>query len=569
MSGLGRRELLQVAAATAALAASRTGYAQGREPTQADLLRFKSTGQVTLLNFTDLHAQLMPLYFREPSANIGVGEDKGLPPHIVGEKLLAAYKIKPGSFDAYALACTDFDSLARTYGRMGGVDRLATLIKAIRAERPDKVLLLDGGDTWQGSYTSLKTRGADMVKIMNALRPDAMTGHWEFTYGAERVKELIKQLAFPFLAGNVKDATWGDPVFPASQVFERGGLRIGIIGQAFPYTPIANPRYLIPDWQFGIDEEALAKNVGKLRDDGVDLVMLLSHNGFDVDRKLASRVKGIDVILTGHTHDALPMVVKVADTLLIAAGSHGKFLARLDLEVSGKRIQDYEFRLIPVLSDVVEADPDIAAMIREVRVPHDDALKKQLGTTDSLLYRRGNFNGTFDDLICQALLKERDVEIALSPGFRWGASLLPGQDIMAEDVYNQTAITYPNAYRTEMTGEYLKQVLEDVADNLFNPDPYYQQGGDMVRAGGLAYTIDIAKPVGQRISDMTLLKTGQKIDAAKKYTVSGWASINEGTEGPPVYDVVAKYISDAKRVRLEPNRQVKVVGGDDVGYLPE
>jgi len=563
---LGRRTLLQAAAAVAALGGD--VFAQRRQPTQADLLAFKATGQVTLLNFTDLHAQLMPIYFREPSANIGVGSDRGLPPHIVGEKLLAAYKVGRNSVDAYALACTDFEDLARTYGRLGGLDRLSTLIKAIRAERGSKVLLLDGGDTWQGSYSALQSKGADMVKIMNALKPDAMTGHWEFTYGQQRVQELIKQLEFPFLAGNVKDATWGDPVFQASSVFERGGLRIGVIGQAFPYTPIANPRYLMPDWQFGIDEDRIAANVEKLRGDKVDLVVLLSHNGFDVDRKLASRVKGIDVILTGHTHDALPMPVKVGDTLLVAAGSHGKFLARLDLEVRDRRIQNYEFRLIPVLSELIDPDPDLTALVYEARDPYSDKLDTVLGRTEALLYRRGNFNGTFDDLICQALLAERDAEIALSPGFRWGSSLLPGQDITGDDLFNQTAITYPAAYRTEMTGEYLKQVLEDVADNLFNPDPYYQQGGDMVRAGGLAYTITVDKPIGQRISDMTLLKTGQKIDPARKYVVSGWASINEGTEGPAVYDVVAKHIQRIQTVRMQPNRRVKVVVADDAGYVP-
>src|SRR5476651_2148954 len=568
MSGLGRRELLQVAAATAAFATSNPSRAQGRGPKQEELLRFDATGQVTLLNFTDLHAQLVPLYFREPSANIGVGPSRGLPPHLVGEKLLAAFGVRGGSYDAYALASTDFESLAKTYGRIGGLDRMATLIKAIRAERPGKVLLLDGGDTWQGSYTSLESKGADMVKIMNALKPDAMTGHWEFTYGAKRIEELVKQLTFPFLAGNVKEATWGDAVFEASTIVSRSDLSIGVIGQAFPYTPVANPRYMIPDWSFGIEEEKIAKRVTGLRDSGVDLVVLLSHNGFDVDRKLASRVKGIDVILTAHTHDAIPDVTKVGETLLVAAGSHGKFLARLDLEVDERKIVNYAFRLIPILSDVIQPDPEMAAMIKDIRAPHQDALAKVLGHTDSLLYRRGTFNGTFDDLICQALLKERDAEIALSPGFRWGSSLLPGQAITGDDLFNQTAITYPAAYRNQMTGATLKDVLEDVADNLFSPDPYYQQGGDMVRAGGLAYTLDIAKPVGQRISDMTLVRNGQAIDAAKTYTVSGWASVNEGTEGPPVYDVVARHLQNVKTVRLEPNRHVKVLNADPAGYEP-
>ena len=568
MSGLGRRELLQVAAATAALAATSPALAQGKGPTQDDLLRFRPVGQLTILNFTDLHAQLVPLYFREPSANIGVGADRGLPPHLVGEKLLKAFKVGDNTADAYALASTDFESLARTYGRVGGLDRMTTLIKAIRAERPGKVLLLDGGDSWQGSYTALQTRGSDMVQVMNALGVDAMTAHWEFTYGAQRVEELVKQLEFPFLAGNVKDATWGDPVFKPYSVIERGGLRVGVIGQAFPYTPVANPRYLIPDWSFGIEEGRLRDNVARVKGEGVDLVVLLSHNGFDVDRKLASRVKGLDVILTGHTHDAIPDVTKVGDTLLVAAGSHGKFLARLDLEVSGKRIVNHAFRLIPVLADVIEADVDMATMIRDIRLPHAAALDEVLGRTDSLLYRRGNFAGTFDDLICQALLAERDAEIALSPGFRWGSSLLPGQDITGDDLFNQTAITYPAAYRNEMTGAALKDVLEDVADNLFNPDPYYQQGGDMVRAGGLAYTLDVTQKVGQRISDMTLLKTGQKIDAAKKYVVSGWASVNEATEGPAIHDVVARHLRNVKTVRLEPNRHVKLLNADPAGLEP-
>ncbi|MDP1585800.1 MAG: thiosulfohydrolase SoxB [Bradyrhizobium sp.] len=562
---LGRRELLQVAAATAALAGARPGSAQAVRPSQDDLLNFKGVGQLTLLHFTDLHAQLVPLYFREPSANVGVGEARGLPPHIVGERLLEAFKLGNGTYDAYALASADFPELAKSFGRVGGLDRMATLVKAIRAERPGRVLLLDGGDTWQGSYTSLQTRGADMVRVMNALGVEAMTGHWEFTYGAKRVEELAKELKFPFLAGNVKEATWGDPVFEGATVIERAGLRIGLIGQAFPYTPVANPRYLIPDWSFGIEEEKLAERVAKLRADGVDLVVLLSHNGFDVDRKLAGRVKGIDVILTGHTHDAIPAAVKVGDTLLIASGSHGKFLSRLDLEVKDKRIAGYAFRLIPVLADAIRPDPEMAAIVADIRKPHEAVLSRVLGRTESLLYRRGNFNGTFDDLICQALLAERDAEIALSPGFRWGATLLPGQDITMEDVFNQTAITYPAAYRSRMTGAFLKEILEDVADNLFNPDPYYQQGGDMVRVGGLAYALDIGQPMGRRISEMTLLRSGEKVEAGKEYTVSGWASVNEGTEGPPIYDVVSKYVERTKTVRLAPNRHVKVLGADAAG----
>jgi sulfur-oxidizing protein SoxB len=474
--------------------------------------------------------------------------------------MIKHFKLKISSPEAYALSSNDFLSLARTYGRVGGMDRMATLVKSIRAERPNNTLLLDGGDTWQGSYTALKTNGQDMVDVMNGLGVEAMTGHWEFTYGTERVKKLIKNLNFPFLAGNIIDTEWEESVFPSTQFFERGGIKIAVIGQAFPYTPVANPRHMIPTWSFGIREKLVRENVEKVRQEGAQLVVFLSHNGFDVDRKLASRVEGIDVILTGHTHDALPEAIKVGKTLLIASGSHGKFLARLDLDIQGGQVVNYEFKLIPIFSDIITPDPEMAGIINKVREPHKRELETVLGTTDSTLYRRGNFNGTFDDLICQALLEERDAEISLSPGFRWGSSLLPGQNITTEDVFNQTAITYPKAYRSEMSGKQIKDILEDVGDNLFNPDPYYQQGGDMVRVGGMSYGIDINKSIGNRFNDLTSLKDVKPIDPNKKYIVAGWASVNEGTEGPPVYDLVSNYIKKKKTVTVPDNTNIKITG---------
>jgi sulfur-oxidizing protein SoxB len=558
---------MQAAIATSVLTGGTGGIARAavrQTLTQADLLRFEPLGQVTLLHFTDLHAQLMPLYFREPSVNIGVGSNAGVAPHLTGNAFLHAFGVAPDTAAAYALTAADFSALAATYGRMGGLDRMATLIKAIRGERPGKTLLLDGGDTWQGSYASLQERGADMVAAQNLLGVEAMTAHWEFTYGQQRVKELKAELKAPFLCGNVKDATWGDRVFDGTKMFERGGIQIAVIGQAFPYTPIANPRWLMPDWSFGIEEDRVRAEVVAARKAGADLVVLLSHNGFDVDRKLAARVAGIDVILTGHTHDAIPRSVMVGDTILTAPGSHGKFLGRLDLEVTGKRVVRHRFRLIPIFSDAIAPDPAMAELIAELRAPYRPQLDRVLARTDSLLYRRGNFNGTFDDVICQALLTERDAQIALSPGFRWGSSLPPGHDIRLEDVYNQTAITYPAAYRTTMDGATLKNIFEDVADNLFNPDPYYQQGGDMVRVGGMSYAIDVAKPIGSRISDIRLADH-TPIDPAKSYVVAGWASVNQGTEGPPIYDIVTKYLESQRVVRVPDRQVVRVTGADKRG----
>ncbi len=561
-----RREFLMAATATSALLGSGMAGSWSRLMAQQTLtedllLGMQAKGKLTLVHITDIHAQLKPLYFREPSINLGIGDVTGKPPHVTGADFLKLYNIQPGSPDAYALTSEDFVSLAATYGKMGGLDRVATIIRRIRSERgDDNVLLLDGGDTWQGSYTSNVTQGEDMIMVMNALKPDAMTGHWEFTYGTDRVKEVIESLPFSFLGSNIYDNEWDEPAFEAWKMFERGGAKVAVIGQAFPYTPIANPRWMIPGWSFGIREEDIAKHVEEAREEGADLVVLLSHNGFDVDRKLASRVDGIDVVLTGHTHDALPEPVIVNDTLVIASGSNGKFVSRVDLDIQDGKLAGYAYRLIPVFSDVITPDAEVAALIDQVRAPYEKDLSRVLGKTENLLYRRGNFNGTFDDLICQALLEERDAQIALSPGFRWGTSLLPGQDITFEDLHNACAMTYPAAYRSAMSGQMLKDILEDVGDNLFNKDPYYQQGGDMVRVGGMGYSIDPDKEIGERISGMILLSTGEAIDPAKDYVVAGWASVNEGTEGPAIWDVVENHLSKNPVVRLPDNQSVKLAG---------
>jgi S-sulfosulfanyl-L-cysteine sulfohydrolase len=561
---ISRREFLQAAVAASALTAGAgagnwSRLAARQALTQAQLMEFAPFGNVTLVHLTDIHAQLMPVYFREPSVNIGVGDATGKPPHVTGADFLKMFNLKPGSPEAYALTSEDFVSLARGYGKMGGFDRVATVVKAIRAEREDNMLFLDGGDTWQGSYTANKTKGQDMITALNSLKPDAMTGHWEFTYGAERVKELVDALPYPFLAGNIFDNEWEEPAFESTKFFERGGVKIAVIGQAFPYTPIANPRWMIPNWSMGIREETVQKNVDAARAKGAGLVVLLSHNGFDVDRKLVSRVKGIDVVLTGHTHDAIPEPLLIGKTLLVASGSNGKFISRLDLDVQAGAVKGFRYKLIPIFTDVITPDKQTTSLVDGLRAPYAQELERVVGATDSLLYRRGNFNGTFDDLICQALISERDAEIALSPGFRWGPSLLPGQPIRIEDIYNATAITYPATYRIKMTGTRVKEVLEDVADNLFNTDPYYQQGGDMVRVGGLGYTIAPKKPIGSRISNMTLLGTGKPLDASREYEVAGWASINQDTKGTPIWDVVESYIAARKTVSVSPNDAVKVV----------
>ena len=561
-----RRDFLQVGMATSAIyGASGFGsfskLSAQQKLSQDDLLRFDTYGNVSLIHITDIHAQLKPIYFREPEINLGVGSALGQVPHITGANFRKMYGIDDGSPSHYALTHNDFSALANEYGRVGGLDRVATVVKSIRADRPDAILL-DGGDTWHGSYTCHHTQGQDMVNVMNALNTEAMTFHWEFTLGSDRVHEIIDTLPFPALGQNIFDAEWDEPAeyFKPYTFFERGGSKIAVIGQAFPYMPIANPSWMFPEYSFGIRDENMQAMVDEVRGLGADLVVVLSHNGFDVDKKMASIVTGIDIILSGHTHDALPEPVLVNDTVIVASGSNGKFVSRIDLDVRNGQMMGFKHKLIPIFSDVITPDPDMAALIDGERAPYVDQLSEVIGQSESLLYRRGNFNGTWDDLICQALIEEREADISMSPGVRWGPSILPGQDITREDIWNVTSMSYGKVYRTEMTGEFIHIILEDVADNLFNPDPYYQQGGDMVRIGGMGYRIDINKPQGERITELTLLKTGEKIDPSKNYVVAGWASVNEGTEGPQVWDLVENYIRRNGIVKVNPNNSVQVIG---------
>ena len=563
---ISRRAFLQASIAASALYGV-SGFgnwsklAAQQRLTQDDLLRFDTFGNLSIVHITDIHAQLKPIWFREPEFNIGVGAVRGLPPHVVGQDFIRQFNLTPGSADAYALTYDDFVALGRTYGKMGGMDRVATVVKAIRAERPEAIIL-DGGDTWHGSMTSHLTQGQDVVDVMNALGVEAMTSHWEWTFGTDRVLEIVEDLPFPFLGQNIFDAEWNEKSedFPDYTWFERGGVKVAVIGQAFPYMPIANPGWMFPQYSFGIRDERMQEMVNEVRGQGADVVIVLSHNGFDVDRKMADRVRGIDVILTGHTHDALPEPVLVGETLLIASGSHGKFVTRLDLDVRDGRLMGFRHKLIPIFADVITPDPEMAALIDAGREPFRAQLEEVIGHTDSLLYRRGNFAGTWDNLITDAVMAERDCEIAMSPGVRWGASLMPGDAITREDIHNVTSMTYGKVYRTEMTGQTIHEILEDVADNLFNTDPYYQQGGDMVRLGGLAYSIDISKPIGQRISGLTLMRTGEALDMGRAYTVGGWASVNQGTEGPQIWDVVENHIRRLGRVSAEPNASVTVTG---------
>ncbi len=553
-----RREFL---GALAAAAASGAPLRAARSQVAQALYEVPRFGNVSLLHFTDCHAQLLPTYFREPSANIGVGEAAGRAPHLVGEQLLKRAGIAPGTPEAHAFTFLDFEAAARRYGKIGGFAHLAALVKRLRASRPG-ALLLDGGDTWQGSATSLWTRGQDMIDACRLLGVDLMTAHWEFTYGEERVLEAVKSLSpTEFLAQNVKTADFGDPVFKPYAMREMNGVPVAVIGQAFPYTPIANPRHFIAGWTFGIQETQLQRIVEEVRAKGARAVVLLSHNGMDVDVKLAGRVRGIDAILGGHTHDAVPVPLVVPNgggrTIVANSGCNGKFLSVLDLEVKGS-VVDFRYRLLPVFSNLLPADPAMQALIERVRAPYKAKLEEPLAVTEGLLYRRGNFNGSFDQLILDALMAVTGAEIAFSPGFRWGTTLLPGQPILREHLMDQTAITYPHVTLSEPTGAEIKAILEDVCDNLFNPDPYLQQGGDMVRVGGLSYVCEPGAANGRRISELRL--AGRPLQADKRYKLAGWAPVAEGAKGEAVWDLVERYLKDRRIIATRALNLPRLIG---------
>ena len=567
---LTKREFMQVLTAASAAGMGLGRFADASAQTAAaGLYDIPQFGNVSFLHITDCHAQLKPIHFREPSVNLGVGDMKGRLPHLVGEQLLKAAKLKPGTAEAHALTYLDFEQAAQRYGKVGGFAHLATLVKRLRASRPG-ALLLDGGDTWQGSGTALWTQGQDMVDACKLLGVDVMTGHWEFTLGMERVQQIVeKDFAgkVDFVAQNVKTLDFGDPVFKPYVIKPINGVPVAIIGQAFPYTPIANPRYMVKDWEFGIQDENLQKMVDEARGKGAQVVVVLSHNGMDVDLKMASRVRGIDAILGGHTHDGMPVASIIKNpggqTLVTNAGSNGKFLGVLDFDVKNGKVADYRYKLLPVFANMLPADKDMDALITKVRAPYEAKLAEQLAVTEGLLYRRGNFNGTGDQLIVDALMDVQGADIAFSPGFRWGTTLLPGQPITREWLLDMTATTYSYATLTEMKGDMLKTVLEDVADNLFNPDPYYQQGGDMVRVGGLTYACDPTAGAGKRISDMRL--KGQLIDADKTYKVAGWAPVAEDAAkagNPMVWELVEKWLK-ARGGKVSPRQlnQPKLTGG--------
>lgn len=551
--GMNRREFLQLLAAASVAGFHFNPRLSLAADQPANPYELPAFGNVSLLHYTDCHAQLLPIYYREPNVNLGIAGMLGKPPHLVGEHFLKYYKIEPKSLEAHAFTYLDFAEAAKQYGKVGGFAHLKTLVDQVRAQRKGAVLL-DGGDTWQGSWTALKTKAQDMVDAQLALGVDVMTAHWEMTYGADRVKEIIeKDFAgkIDFVAQNVVSADFEEPVFAPYVIKEINGVPVAIIGQAFPYTPVANPKHLIPEWSFGIRDDRMQEMVDEARGKGAKVVVVLSHNGMDVDLKMASKVTGIDAIMGGHTHDGVfqPVVVENASgkTLVTNAGSNGKFLGVLDLDVKDGKLVDYRYKLLPVFSNLLTPDPEMLKLIEKIREPFKKELAEELAVCDEVLYRRGNFNGSFDQLICNALMERLDAPIAFSPGFRWGTSLLPGQPITFEHVADQTAVTYGTVTRNELTGEAIKGVLEDVADNLFNADPYYQQGGDMVRVGGLKFSFDPTAKMGERVADLEL--AGAALDMSKKYPVAGWASVQESVpENKQIWEVVADYLRDKKTI---------------------
>ena len=568
MSKLSRREFVYMMAVLGAAPVFANSHTRMTDTTNKleDYYKLKPFGNARFLHMTDSHAQLLPVYFREPSVNLGFFSNFGKPPHIVGEKLLDYYGLKGNKRLEYAYSCVDFEKHAKAMGKVGGFAQIKTVVDFLTESfGKDKTLMLDGGDTWQGSATSLYTRGKDMVGAMNLLGVDVAVGHWEFTYKAEEVLENVKALNAEFLAQNIfvkEDSLMNGAeafdedtghAFKPYTIKKMGNARVAIIGQAFPYTTIANPQRFIPDWTFGIKEDSMQALVNKIKEEEKpDAVIVLSHNGFDTDKKMAEICTGIDFIMGGHTHDGVPEAVPVKNkegtTYVCNAGSNGKFLNVLDLDIQNGKIKDFKFTLLPIFSDLIPENKEMKKYIEDVRLPFLKELTREIATTDTTLFRRGNFNGSWDQIICDALLEVKEAQISLSPGFRWGTSVMPGQTITFDDLMTQTAMTYPETYARDIKGVDIKAILEDVADNLFNEDPFYQQGGDMVRTGGISYKINPTGKMGERITDIVLTKTGEKLDASKSYKVAGWSTVGAKSEGEPVWETVETYLKNVKHI---------------------
>lgn len=539
------------------------------------LMDMKPVGNVSILHICDLHAHLKPLYWREPSTLISAPELVGNPGFICGKNFMNYYGVKDDSLDAYFDTYLNFDELAKKFGKMGGVAHIKTIANEVRRDRGEQnVLFLDSGDTWQGTAVALWTKGEAIVKAQNDLGIDVMVGHWEFTYGKERVAELIGKLNAKFIAQNIiNNDQWSDKfeelVFEPYTIKVVGGHKIGIIGQAFPFTSTANPKHFTEGWSFGINTESLQKYVDKLRiEEKVEAVLLLSHDGFSVDQEVAKKVKGIDFILSGHTHDPAPKPIKINNTVILISGSHGKYVSRLDLDIKNGKVVDYGYKLIPVASDLIPADPKTQALVNQIYAPYEEKLSEVLGKTKHTLYKRDTFFSTYDALIGDAIKDTMDSEIAFTPGYRWGTTIPAGSAVTLDSVFDMTAITYPEVYTFELKGDRIKALLEDIADNVFNANPMYQQGGDMSRLAGIHYEIKVGAQTGNRINNIKV--NGKPLDTNKNYKISSWGGNlqNAGTnlqesKIAPVYDVTANYIRKKGLIDISSNdTNVKIVDFD-------
>ena len=573
---ISRRDFMHIAAilglgaATSSMASPKTSASIGLK----DIYDFKATGNFTLLHMCDIHAHIKPLYWREPSTLISAPNLVGTPGFLCGEAFAKHYGLEPSSLDAYFDTHVDFETLAKKFGKMGGIAHMKTYLDHVRKQRgAENVLFLDSGDTWQGTGVALKTRGEAIVKAQNYLGVDVMTGHWEFTYGKERVLELIEMLDAKFVAQNV---IGNDPfaddyeelIFEPYTIQEKGGAKIGIIGQAFPFTSTANPKEFTEGWSFGIRPETLQTYVDELRKEHkVDCVVVISHDGFSVDQEVARMVHGIDFILSGHTHDPSPKPITINGTVIVIAGSHGKYVGRLDIDAKNGKVNDYEFKLVPIASNIIPADPEGVKLVNDIYAPYDAEMNEVLGKTKNILYKRDTFFSTFDQLINDAILDEMKCDISFTPGYRWGTTVLAGDDILMDNVYEMCGITYPNVYTFELQGKQIANLLEDIADNVFNANPLYQQGGDMSRLGGATYSIAIAGKAGSRISKLMI--GGKPIDLNKTYIVSSWGGNlqNAGSNLQKdkiraVYDVTRDYIKKQKIVDVSNAGNVTLVDYD-------
>lgn len=407
-----------------------------------------------------------------------------------------------------------FEGSDSNYIRAGGYPRISAYINKVRKEKDNKVVVLDGGDTFHGTLPVVDSKGMILTSYLNEMKIDAMTAHWEFAYGPKHFSSLLNALNYPMLAINCYDKTTDKLVFDPYLIKEVNGLKIGIIGIAATIIDKTMPQHFAEGLYFSLGNEELPGYIAELKDQDVDLVILLSHLGFPQEVKLAQEVDGIDVLLSAHTHNRVYEPALVNDTIIFQSGCHGSFLGHLDLVVENKKIVDYKHQLV-VLDESLDEDLDMKAAIEKDLEPYKEQLNKIVGRTGTDLNRSTVFESTMDNLLLQSMIDISGAELAFSNGWRYGAPI-PKGDIRENDLWNMIPVNPPLS-KVKLKGQEVWDMMEENLERTFSIDPYQQMGGYVKRVLGMNLYCKIENPYGERVQQIFV--QGQALEKDRVYHV--------------------------------------------------